>query len=102
MKDLSADGKLYFGAWPGNDILTGLSRRRGGRWFGSFVYCLTGTPENTIGSFNPEMTTLICTFAMCFVVENVRFGAGFEAGCASLATGALNGRTALVGRFAIC
>lgn len=78
MKDLSIAGNMYRGGASGSDIRTGLSRRRGGRWSGSFVYCFTATPENTTGVFIGGKNTRICTLAMCFSVDIVRLmGVGF-------------------------
>ena len=41
MNDLSTDGKMYRGGCSGSEMRTGLSRRNGGRWLGSFAYCET-------------------------------------------------------------
>jgi hypothetical protein len=38
MNDRSTAGNIYLGGVSGNEILTGLSRRRGGRWSGRRVY----------------------------------------------------------------
>lgn len=78
MKDRSIAGNMYLGGAFGSDMRTGLSRRRGGRWSGSFVYCFTGWPGNTTGVFIGGKKTLICTLPRCFSVDMVRLiGVGF-------------------------
>ena len=42
MYDLVTSGNMYRGGLSGSDILTGLSRRKGGRWEGKAVYCFIG------------------------------------------------------------
>jgi hypothetical protein len=51
MNDRSVVGNIYRGGAGGSEMRTGLSRRRGGRWFGRRVCCLMGTFWNTIGAF---------------------------------------------------
>lgn len=54
---------------------TGLSRRNGGRWLGSFVYRFTGTSRNVLGFIIPGSDNIITTLPSSCVVEN-DFGAG--------------------------
>lgn len=78
MNDRSVAGKMYFGGWSGREMRTGLSRRRGGRWSGSLVYCFTCKPRTTMGSFNGGKKTRTCAFPICFSVDSVRLiGVGF-------------------------
>lgn len=79
MKDRSVDGKMYFGGWPGREIRTGLSRRRGGRCSGKRVCCFFGTAEHTIGWAIPGRSTTAGTFPISVVLEKDRFG-GVEFG----------------------
>ena len=74
MKDRSIDGKIYRIGISGKDIRTGLSRRSGGRWWGSRVCWLTGTAEKTMGSVIPSSKIRICTFPILAVLENDRLG----------------------------
>lgn len=71
MKDRSTAGKMYRGGLFGKEIRTGLSRRRGGRWSGSFVYRLMGIPEKSLGSFSPGKKTRTSTLPRVFSVESV-------------------------------
>ena len=53
---------------------TGLSRRKGGRCWGSRVYCLFGTELYGIGFTMPGKNTTTGTFPIKTVLENDRFG----------------------------
>ena len=58
----------------GMEIRTGLSLRSGGRWWGSRVCELAGTPEKTIGSDIPVRNMRTCIFPIRVVFENDLFG----------------------------
>lgn len=80
MNDRSTAGKMYRGWLLGRDIRTGLSRRRGGRWSGSLVYCITCSPGTTTGAFIGGKKTLTCALPTCFSVDSVRLiGVGLGA-----------------------
>jgi len=67
IKDLSVAGKMWRASgMPGRNILAGLSRRRGGRWSGSLVYCFWVTPGKVFGDSIPGRKTVMVTLAMTF------------------------------------
>jgi len=76
MKERSTDGKMYLGGRLGRDIRTGLSRLRGGLWYGSLVYRCTDTSEKVMGLFMPGKSTRTCVFPRSCVVEKERTGGG--------------------------
>ena len=53
MNERSTAGNMYRGALSGSEMRTGLSRRSGGRWSGSFVYCRTNVLPYVTASFMP-------------------------------------------------
>lgn len=65
---------MYRGGLPGNDILTGLSRRRGGRCSGSRVCCFLGTAEYGIAFVIPGRKTITETLPTSTVLEKERLG----------------------------
>lgn len=71
MNDLSTAGNMYRGGLSGSEIRTGLSRRSGGLWSGSFVYRLIEMPANDLGSLRPGIKTRISTLPSVFSVDNV-------------------------------
>lgn len=73
-KDRAIAGKIYLAVSPGTDILTGLSRRRGGRCSGRRVYCFFSTAGKVTGLSMPGRYTTTGTFPATRVVEKDRFG----------------------------
>lgn len=88
MKDRSVEGKMYLGGWPGSEMRTGLSRRSGGRCWGSRVCCLFGTVEYGIGWAMPGMKTTTGTFPIRVVLENDLLG-GDDLGAVGTGLGGL-------------
>jgi len=80
MNERSVVGKMYRGGAGGNDIRTGLSRRRGGRWFGRRVCCFMGTFWKCIGFFMLGKNTRTMALWVCTVVEKLRACGDFWAG----------------------
>jgi hypothetical protein len=74
MNERSTDGKMYLGGRLGREIRTGLSRLRGGLWYGSLVYRCTGTSEKAMGLSMPGKSTRTCAFPRNCVVEKDRTG----------------------------
>ena len=83
MNDLSTLGKMYRGWSLGKEILTGLSRLRGGRCCGRRVCCFFAMFFTEIFLGMPGRYTLTGTLPTTVDVEKDRFGRG--AGGAALA-----------------
>jgi hypothetical protein len=83
IKDLSTLGKMYLGWSSGMEILTGLSRLRGGRCCGRSVCCFFAMFLTAICFGMPGKNTLTGTLPTTVDVENDRFG-GVDAGGAAL------------------
>lgn len=90
MNDRSVDGNMYFGGWPGREIRTGLSRRRGGRCSGKRVCCFFATAEHTNGWVIPGRSTTVGTFPISVVLEKDLFG-GVDLGAVGTGLNELEG-----------
>ena len=76
IKDLSMLGKIYLGWSSGMEILTGLSRLKGGRCCGRRVCCFFAMFLTAILFGIPGRYTLTSTLPTTVEVENDRFGGG--------------------------
>jgi hypothetical protein len=74
MKDRSTLGKIYLAWSSGREILTGLSRLKGGRCCGSSVCCFLAMVLTAILFGMPGKYTLTGTLPTTVEVENDRFG----------------------------
>jgi hypothetical protein len=74
MKDLSVLGNMYRGASSGMEILTGLSRLKGGRCCGRRVCCLLTTLETNFLCSIPGSETCTVTFPRTVTKEKDLFG----------------------------